>query len=72
MDFPSINVNKELALSLKDVPVLRRQRIVKDELQKLINDYDNHVIFLSRIHYLFDEELKKIQSAYSNISVVIR
>lgn len=59
MGFPSINVNKELALRLKDVPVPRRQRVVKDELQKLINDYDTDVILLSRIHYLFDEELKQ-------------
>jgi hypothetical protein len=59
MGFPSINVNKELAIRLKDVPVSRRKRVVKDELQNLINGFNNDVIFLSRIHYLFDEELKQ-------------
>ncbi|MFD1780548.1 BREX-3 system P-loop-containing protein BrxF [Fredinandcohnia salidurans] len=59
MGIPSINVNKELAIRLKDVPVSRRKRVVKDELQNLINELDNEVILLSRIHYLFDEELKQ-------------
>ncbi|MEC1782119.1 BREX-3 system P-loop-containing protein BrxF [Schinkia azotoformans] len=59
MGIPSINVNKELAIRLKDVPISRRQRVVKDELQHIINEFDNDVIFLNRIQYLFDEELKQ-------------
>lgn len=59
MGIPSINVNKELAIRLKDVPVSRRQRVVKDELQHITNRFDNDVIFLSRVHYLLDEELKQ-------------
>ncbi|WP_102026197.1 BREX-3 system P-loop-containing protein BrxF [Salirhabdus sp. Marseille-P4669] len=59
MGIPSVNVNKELAIRLKDVPVSRRQRVVKDELQQITNRFDNDVIFLSRVHYLFDEELKQ-------------
>jgi hypothetical protein len=59
MGIPSININKELAIRLKDVPVSRRQRVVKDELQHIINGFDIDVIFLNRIQYLFDEELKQ-------------
>lgn len=59
LGIPSININTVLASRLRDVPISRRMRVVKDELQSIVNQCDNDVIFFNRIHYLFDEELKQ-------------
>ena len=59
LKLPSINVNMELASRLRNIPASRRSRVVKNELQSIVNEYDDDVIFLNRIQYLFDEELKQ-------------
>jgi hypothetical protein len=59
LGIPSINVNIELASRLRDIPITKRSRLVRDELFSVVNQIDNDVIFLNRIQYLFDPELNQ-------------
>jgi hypothetical protein len=52
-----INVNLLLANKVKDLPISKRKRAVKDILRQALNEIDNLIVYFERIEYLFDEEL---------------
>lgn len=54
-----LNINMLLATKVKELPISKRKRAVKDILREVINGVDGEIIYFERIEYLFDEELKQ-------------
>lgn len=55
----SFNLNLLLANKLKELPVSKRKRAVKDILREAINEVNDEIVYFERIEYLFDEELNQ-------------
>lgn len=55
----TFNVNLLLANKLKELPVSKRKRAVKDILREALNEVKDEIVYLERIEYLFDEELNQ-------------
>jgi hypothetical protein len=53
------NVNLLLASKLKELPISKRKRAVKDILIKALNEVENEIVYFERVEYIFDEELKQ-------------
>lgn len=59
LEIPKLNVNAELAKRMSNIPTHRRPRAVRDELNAIVNSVNGDILFLERIQYLFDSELKQ-------------
>lgn len=55
----TFNVNLLLANKLKDLPISKRKRAVKDILREALNEVNDEIVYFERIEYLFDEELNQ-------------
>lgn len=55
----TFNVNLLLASKLKDLPISKRKRAVKDILREALNEVNDEIVYFERIEYLFDEELNQ-------------
>ncbi|MCA1203224.1 BREX-3 system P-loop-containing protein BrxF [Priestia flexa] len=55
----TFNVNLLLANKLKDLPISKRKRAVKDILREALNEVKDEIVYFERIEYLFDEELNQ-------------
>lgn len=59
LEIPKLNINAELAQRMNKIPTHRRPRMVRDELNAIVNRVSGDILFLERIQYLFDSELKQ-------------
>ncbi|MDI4571576.1 BREX-3 system P-loop-containing protein BrxF [Bacillus altitudinis] len=55
----TFNLNLLLANKLKELPISKRKRAVKDILREALNEVKDEVVYFERIEYLFDEELNQ-------------
>jgi hypothetical protein len=55
----TFNVNLLLANNLRELPISRRKRAVKDILREALNEVNDEIVYFERIEYLFDEELNQ-------------
>lgn len=76
LGIPMVNVSLTLARQMKQIPAGRRPRRVKDELMNAMDCQKQETVFLRRINYLFDEELKQdplglIQAISGNKTILV-
>lgn len=55
----TFNVNLLLSNKLKELPISKRKRAVKDIIREALNEVEDEIVFFERIEYLFDEELNQ-------------